>query len=229
MQFLNDLINADWVVWFLIIIFAMFILWLFVGGGDYDYIGLEPMKVGVDSNKFIDGETVCRVERSNYNAPKYVAVESETQKETPEVICKPGKRCSNGEAKCREVLENKFGKLFPTVRPNFLKNPETKRNLELDCYNDELKLAIEYNGSQHYEFPNTFHRTKEDFIKQVRRDQYKVERCNQEGIYLITVPHTVPLNEIESYIDKQLEGYYNLDYDYCSEGYSDEEYEISFV
>ena len=72
--------------------------------------------------------------------------------------------------------------------------------MELDCYNEDLGLALEYNGSQHYEFPNTFHRTKDDFIKQLRRDKYKIETCSKEGIYLISVPHTVPLNQIETFI-----------------------------
>lgn len=57
-----------------------------------------------------------------------------------------GKRSRKGEKRTREIIERITGRKFPSVRPNFLKNPKTGRNLELDMYNDSLKLAIEYNG-----------------------------------------------------------------------------------
>ena len=52
---------------------------------------------------------------------------------------------------CNDILEEYYNKHFFSVRPNWLKNYETGYNLELDCYNDELKVALEYNGEQHYE------------------------------------------------------------------------------
>src|SRR5665648_148 len=93
------------------------------------------------------------------------------------------------EEKCRNILETLFNSEFPSVRPDFLKNPETKRKLELDCYNEELKLALEYSGKQHYIFPNHFHKTKEDFLKQIRRDDYKKRVCIYKGVKLIVVPY----------------------------------------
>ena len=86
------------------------------------------------------------------------------------------------------------------IRPDFLKNPESGRNLELDCYHPELKIALEYSGKQHYVFPNVFHKTYNEFIEQIRRDQYKVTCCDNAGIYLITVPYNVPYNQIADYI-----------------------------
>src|SRR5690348_6310742 len=83
--------------------------------------------------------------------------------------------CSKGEKECRRVLEEIYGKSFTKVRPKWLKNPETGRNLELDCYNEELKIAVEYNGEQHYKWPNFTKQSQEDFIQQVRRDKYKKE------------------------------------------------------
>jgi predicted metalloprotease len=47
---------------------------------------------------------------------------------------------------------------FTKTRPDFLKNPETNCNLELDGYNAEGKLAIEYQGKQHYEHVLHFHK-----------------------------------------------------------------------
>lgn len=107
---------------------------------------------------------------------------------------------SRGEAICRKVIEEIYMKKFPSTRPDFLKNPETGYNLELDGYCEELQIAFEYNGVQHYVFPNFAHRSENDFMKQVRRDQYKIEACNSSGIYLISVPYNIPHNQIRDYI-----------------------------
>lgn len=107
---------------------------------------------------------------------------------------------SRGERICREVLESYYKKKFPRVRPYFLQNPETGRNLELDCYNAELKIGLEYNGIQHYIWPNFTNCTKEEFMEQLRRDQFKYQICEQNDIYLITVPYTVPYELIPNYI-----------------------------
>lgn len=107
---------------------------------------------------------------------------------------------SKGENYCRSVLEKLFNRPFPKVRPDFLNNPETGKNLEIDCYNEELKLGLEYNGIQHYCWPNFTKQTKEEFIQQRRRDLYKIEQCNKLGIYLIPVPYNVPYNLIPQFI-----------------------------
>ena len=101
---------------------------------------------------------------------------------------------------CCKTLEEIYKKSFTSSRPSWLKNPETGGVLEIDCYNDELKIGVEYNGIQHYRYPNVFHKTYDDFIKQVRRDQYKHKKCDENGVYLITVPYNVPENKIRDYI-----------------------------
>jgi len=111
---------------------------------------------------------------------------------------------SKGEAETKSSLKRIFGKDFYTTRPNFLKNPSTGKNLELDCYNHELSFAIEYNGRQHYEFPNGFHSTEAQFIKQVERDRFKRNACDNNGIYLLSIPWTVPHADIEQYIRDRL-------------------------
>lgn len=104
------------------------------------------------------------------------------------------------EEETRQALERMFAKPFPKARPNFLRNPETGRNLELDCFNAELKLAAEFNGSQHAIFPNRFHRTRREFDAQQRRDRYKATVCKQQGITLLVVPHTIVKGKIEAFI-----------------------------
>ena len=110
-----------------------------------------------------------------------------------------GNYSSKGERCCIEFMELLFnGKKFPKVRPNWLKNKvhNTGRNLELDGFCEELGIAIEYNGVQHYEWPNFTGMTRDEFIRQRERDQYKVETCINKDICLIRIPYRVPLERI---------------------------------
>jgi hypothetical protein len=137
---------------------------------------------------------------STKTAPKAV----DTQAKIPQCVPSTGKFISKGEQICCNVMSKIYGKPFVSMRPNWLKNPETKRNLELDCYNEELKIAVEYNGIQHYQWPNFTNQSKEEFNNQVRRDELKLKLCDYYGIYLISVPYTVKPENIEAYIFERL-------------------------
>ena len=65
------------------------------------------------------------------------------------------------EEYCREIFEDITGKKFPKERPDWLVNDKTGKKLELDGYCEELKLAFEYDGKQHFENTDFF---KEDFF-----------------------------------------------------------------
>ncbi len=119
-------------------------------------------------------------------------------------------KISKGEQLCSDVLHEFFPThTFKTVRPDFLKNPQTGCNLELDLYCPELKLAIEYNGRQHYHYTPYIHGSIEEFNKQVYRDKLKNRLCQKHGVRLITVSYTV--SDIRSYLHTQLQkhGYFN--------------------
>ena len=61
-------------------------------------------------------------------------------------------------------------------RPDWLKYT-TGCNLELDYYCEELKLAFEYNGIQHYKYSSKFHNNNiENFYKQQERDKFKKQK-----------------------------------------------------
>jgi len=113
---------------------------------------------------------------------------------------------SKGELECRRVLQETFKKPFNKDRPDFLRNPVTggNFNLELDCYNPELKLAVEYSGQQHYKYIPFFHRNKDAFLNQKYRDEIKRRICKEQGITLIEVPYLVKEQYIESYLKKEL-------------------------
>lgn len=115
------------------------------------------------------------------------------------------KKSSRGEEECRNSLEEFFGVPFPNIRPDFLKNPETGRNLELDCFNARLKLAVEYNGQQHYGYNEHFHGGDTNkFVSQADRDDFKEERCKDLDICFISVSYNVPVKYIKHYLLRKL-------------------------
>jgi hypothetical protein len=111
---------------------------------------------------------------------------------------------SRGQQICKLTMEALYHVPFTTARPSYLINPETGHNLELDCYNEQLKLAVEYNGRQHYIYDedkkDKFHKSKEDFLALVRRDHYKQRLCQKHKIYLIVVPYNVNNKDIPNFI-----------------------------
>lgn len=122
---------------------------------------------------------------------------------------------SKGEVASRLAMEKIYGVPFNKDRPSWLINPKTGQRLELDGVNHtfeyylddnrgkqsrKVKLAFEYHGRQHYTYVPFFHKSKEDFVRQVERDNVKLKICDSMGYYVITIPHSVPLDKIEDYI-----------------------------
>jgi hypothetical protein len=139
---------------------------------------------------------------STYNVKDINNISSSTNKKVPP-------KESKGEIECKRVLEKIFNKPFNKSRPDFLNNPVTggNHNLELDCYNKELRLAVEYNGKQHYEYTPYFHRNKEHFLNQKYRDDMKRRMCRDHNIVLIEVPYTVKIENIENFLLTELNKY----------------------
>lgn len=108
------------------------------------------------------------------------------------------------EEACRKILEDIYQVKFEKCHPEFLRNPKTNHKLELDGYNHQLKIAFEHNGEQHYNYPNAFHKTREDFIYQLQKDRFKHRACLRHHVYLITIPYTVPWDRLRSYIISKL-------------------------
>lgn len=143
---------------------------------------------------------------SEYN---YTIIEQQQQDNTRKPFFKGD---SKGEIECRRVLEKMFNKPFNKARPDFLNNPVTggNFNLELDCFNDELGLAVEYNGVQHYKFVPFFHKNKEAFLNQKYRDDMKRRICKEYNIKLIEVPHTVKVDDIEYFLKNEMKKIYHI-------------------
>lgn len=120
---------------------------------------------------------------------------------------------NKSENYCRKIFESIFEKPFHTVRPDWLKNPETDRNLELDGYCETIKssigvgVAFEYDGIQHSQYSPHFHSSREMFLSQVYRDRVKEKICKERGVVLIRIPHHVPKDKMERYIKDELKKY----------------------
>ena len=156
---------VSWKFWALILIVLFILLYLIFGGNrDYEVVGLQPLLLTQHNDTF--------------------SPQPSTQPELGHT--------SIGEQLTRKAFETLLGrKVLYNYRPDFLKNPITGRNLELDCYDKVLKIAVEYNGEQHYHFPNRFHKTEEEFQLQQQRDELKKQLCTQNGIFLICIPYSI--------------------------------------
>lgn len=109
-------------------------------------------------------------------------------------VVKLKRQRSKGECKvyqaCMRTPLKSLGTFKENVRPNILRNPDTGRNLELDFFFEEQKVAIEYDGRQHHEYVPWFHRGGiVDFVAQQRRDRLKDDLCRHHGIKLIRVSY----------------------------------------
>lgn len=96
------------------------------------------------------------------------------------------------EKKCRKIIEEYFQAPFPK-KSNFCRNPLTKAPLELDGYNESLKVAFEYQGEQHYDENHKFWKTKREFQEQRFRDRVKKVMCERRSIHLIIIPYTAKI------------------------------------
>lgn len=91
-----------------------------------------------------------------------------------------------------EILNDKNYTLEQTF--DWLINPETGSKMRLDGYFPNLKIAIEYDGIQHYEYTPKLDKTYESFLKRQERDKIKNQLCKENNIKLIRVKYDEPLN-----------------------------------
>lgn len=218
-------------LWIGLVLLSLVVVWLIWGGRPQDFVGLDGEEIkrlrGNDTDKHRSGESLSLPDAREHHPPteylprptKPNPTEPNPTEEQP-IEEHPGtwgpgsehqslhrvykQRQSKGEKICCGLMEKIYRRPFYTVRPDFLRNPETGRNLEIDCYNPELKIGAEYNGKQHYVFPNYTGMSRKEFLDQVRRDRFKKEACDRHGVYLITVPYHVPHDQIEEFIRARL-------------------------
>ncbi len=175
----NILNLFSWKVWFILTIIIIFLFWLIYGGNqEYEFVGIKPL-----------------------STPKLFDVPVSYDYESPSIFTQPvntkpivTSQSNKGEDILAEALEEILSSpIQRNIRPDFLCNPETGKNMEIDCFNEEYAIAVEYNGIQHYKYPSVFYKTEKEFYNQVYRDRLKRKLCDENGIYLISVPYWVDM------------------------------------
>lgn len=59
--------------------------------------------------------------------------------------------------------------------------------LSLDFYNASRKIAVEVQGAQHEKFVEHFHGNRLKFVDQLKRDQKKLDFCEENDILLVEI------------------------------------------
>ena len=106
------------------------------------------------------------------------------------------------QAETKRVFEMIFSKPFPSCNPDFLYREDSGVCLELDGYNEELNIAFEYNGDYHYTYPHPFNKDERKFYRRIELDKWKIEKCKEKDLNLITIPYHV--TNIETYVKAKL-------------------------
>lgn len=90
------------------------------------------------------------------------------------------------EQECRDVFEALTGQDFAKCKPKWLEG------LELDGYCEELGIAFEYNGEQHYRVVPAWHKEGEDDLEEQKaRDAKKARLCEDNWAVLIVISFDV--------------------------------------
>lgn len=112
-------------------------------------------------------------------------------------LCPSGR----GERTSRKILETMFQCDLPKCKPDWLRIGDSLQALELDGYNERLKIAFEYQGGQHYEVSKRDHRFAEDDVKIIQNnDAAKRQRCWDRGVALIVIPEVVNHKNIPAFL-----------------------------
>lgn len=114
------------------------------------------------------------------------------------------------ENKLLEILKLIFGRdnVIASVHPLWAFSNK-KVLLEFDIGVVSKKLLVEYNGIQHYEYPNFFHKTRQDFKDQVDRDELKAKQASDNGWKLLVIKYSEGVTYSDIYKRLQREGYSN--------------------
>lgn len=110
--------------------------------------------------------------------------------------------CSDGisERYCRKFFEKIFNNNFPKRRPRWLLS-DKGYSMELDGFYEELKLAFEYQGGQHFSDDFFKGKKRKKTLKDIQKyDQLKKSICENNQVTLITVPHNVTIENMQKYI-----------------------------
>lgn len=112
-----------------------------------------------------------------------------------------------------KYIDTIFPNMFTHCRPPFM------GGLELDYYSENLSIAFEYNGKQHYEHVPFFHREADALDCQRERDTRKLNLAAEHNVDIVIIPYTITTK------NKQMFRRYMLDNLFHYERISEERYQ----
>jgi hypothetical protein len=244
---LNWFSSKTWIIIVLIAIFCMW--WFFSNADDSQFVGLNPLygtsshpsvpkekpvnvRVDIDSAEIIGSILIDDYEKVDVRLKPVIykgesSSEEESSEEEEEEILTPNfeqssKTKSIGEhltCEAFRILLNN-AKITNNFRPKFLTNPKTGRAMEIDCWSEEYKIGVEYNGLQHYQYPTCFGISEEKFEDGLERDLCKRRLADENGTPIFTIPCTVDSYKMNksntkyTYVKRSHEERYKLIYSY---------------
>lgn len=185
-------LGAKWYVYAVIIVIAFFVLWICFGRQrNMEVVGLTPLLPPTQDHPITVSPRYA--DPAQFLPPAPEPIPEEAPPPPPEVRPFHTNRFrSIGEELTCTALEQLLGrKVEYNLRPHYLKNPRTGRNMEYDCFDPVAGIAVEYNGRQHSEFVPRYHRSVIDFEEQQYRDTEKARLSAEAGIHLIVISHVV--------------------------------------
>jgi hypothetical protein len=114
-------------------------------------------------------------------------------------ICTKGNK---SEEIARVTFKQIFGGDFRKARPDWLRNSRGFQ-MELDGYEDELKLAFEYQGRQHFEDKGIYS-SKHKLTQRIEDDLHKAKLCFEHGVTLIALTWEMEYEDFPITIRNQL-------------------------
>jgi hypothetical protein len=125
------------------------------------------------------------------------------------------------ERECRRILQDlHFPFVFDKIRPEWLRSPLTYELIELNGYNEQLKIAFEYQGEHHAKLSYFNNYDKQLLFEQQERDNHKVSECARRGITLIVIPSKYNYEDplaMRNFIISELSRHGKLPLDYLEE------------
>jgi hypothetical protein len=108
---------------------------------------------------------------------------------------------SKSEEITRAILENLFGTKFPKNRPEWLRNSRGRR-MELDGFAEDISVAFEFQGAQHF-LANTYF--KNDLAQRIEDDRIKAELCRKNNVSLLIFTYLDKYEDFHIIAKRQLE------------------------
>lgn len=160
-------------------------------------LGIDAMHKLASSN---GGKCLSEVYVNSHTKLKWECANGHVWEAVPSPMIHKGVWCPNcssgiSERICRAYFSQIFGKPFPRLRPLWLRN-KNGNLMELDGYCEDLKLAFEHQGEQHYTTNTHFVNSKE-LLKRKKDDKEKVRLCQQNRVRLIAIPELFSRTKLE--------------------------------